>query len=784
MKKKYFNLLIILSLLFSGNTMVHAEEEIIEESIIIEETTTSTPAEAVHEENETEANLDLPTTEATLRIETTTGGEIFNETITVTACKPYEASVEYTLNAKCLIDQTEGLNTVWNFFGTDAFLDSVNGISNDFGANLFWGYFINNEYGSIALNTHPLTEGNEILLVYGVNPLKIEIDSINPILNTTTTVQVYEFGLDEFWNPVWLPSHSSTILIDGVEYSTSENGVAEVKFAHHDSYTIQASKDGFAKSNTINIETTLPTIETTLYAVANGTILFHDTVEVTACKPYEASVKYTLNAKCLIDQAVGLTTTWNSYGTDAFLNSINEYTNDFTTNNFWGYFINLEYASVALNAYTLTEGDEILIQYNTTPLKLELSTTTPVVGDSITLSVFEFGLDEFWNPIWMPSTNSIITINGEVTEVPSSTLNLSITTTSLYTLRVEKTGYVTREVTFTAGTAPEPTTPPSSGNSGGSGGSNGQNTTPAQSMINFLDTKQNTDGSFGTTAFLSDWAAIAYGAWTGSSLGESKLTNYLLTNPSPLDGPNETTNYARRAMALMALGINPYTGTQTNYINEIIKGFDGTQFGEMGLINDDIFALTPLLRSGYSTNDALIVSTTKYIIANQDTNGSFGSIDLTGAAAQALSELSSIPGVSEALTKAKNYLTLAQQADGGFGNVYATGWVMQGIAALGENSTNWNNNGNTPVTYIQSKQASDGGMLSGDTDSNRIWATSYALPGILNKPWHTILTSFSKPSSGTGSTGSSDTTGSTSSTTTTTSTPTIVTTPTSTPTST
>jgi hypothetical protein len=528
----------------------------------------------------------------------------------------------------------------------------------------------------------------------------------------------------------------------------------------------------------------LPTTTAKLYAVANGTILFQKTIEVTACKPYGASAEYTLNAKCLIDQAEGLSSAWDFYGTDAFLSSINGYSNDFGANLFWGYFINNEYASVALNAYTLNEDDEILLQYNTIPLKLELSTTTPVVGDSIIISINEFGLDEFWNPIWIPSTSSTLTINEEVTFVSSSTANLPITTTSPYTIRVEKNGYITQEITLTAGAVPTPVTPPSSGSGGGGSGSSGQNSSGAESMINFLDAEQNTNGSFGTTAFLSDWAAIAYGAWTGDSLGESKLTNYLLTNPNPLDGPNETTNYARRAMALMALGINPYTGTQTNYISEIIKKFDGTQFGEVGLINDDIFALTPLLRSGYSTNDALIVSTTKYIIANQDTHGSFGSIDLTGAAVQTLSELSLIEGVSEALTKAKNYLTLAQQTDGGFGNVYATGWVMQGIAALGENTTNWNNNGNTPVTYIQSKQASDGGMLVGDTDANRIWATSYALPGLLGKPWHTILTSFNKPSNSTGSTGSSDTTESTTSTTTTTSTPIVVTTPTSTPTST
>jgi hypothetical protein len=780
MKKKYSSLLVIAALLFSNISPVFAEATIIEESILAEETPTSTPEMIMDTEEITEEILDLPTTEATLKIETASGGEIFHEKITVTACKPTPTSEEYTLNAKCLIEQAEGLTSVWNYFGADAFLSSVNGISNDFGANLFWGYFINLEYGSIALNTYTLSEGDEVLLVYGINPLKIEIADVSPTLYATTTIQIYEFGLDEFWNPVWLPSNSSTILVDGALYSASENGSAEIAFSNHDTHTIRATKEGFAKSNTLHIETILPTIDTTLYAVANGTTLFHDTVEVTACKPTPASEEYTLNAKCLIDQAEGLTSVWNYFGADAFLSSVNGISNDFGANLFWGYFINLEYASIALNAYTLTEGDEILIQYNTIPLRLELSTTTPIVGDSVTLSISEFGLDEFWNPMWVPSTSSTLTINEEMAFVPNSTTSLSITTTSPYAIRVEKDGYITREITLVAGAENTIANP---GNTETGGGSTGGNNTPdpQKKMIDFLDAKQNTDGSFGTSAFVSDWAALAYSAWSSTSLGVEKLTNFLRTNPDPLDGPNITTNYARRAMALMALSINPYTGTATNYINNIIQEFDGTQFGEVGLLNDDIFALIPLLNAGYSSEDQLIVSTTKYIITNQDSNGSFGSVDLTGAAIQALTKLRSIGGVTDALDKARNYLTRAQQSDGGFGNVYATSWVTQGIAALDENAEDWNVNGNTPITYLKNNQAPDGGLLTTDTETNRIWSTSYALPALLGKPWHMILSSFNKPDNQTSSTNSSNTT-TTSTITTTTPPPITIETPSSTPT--
>ncbi len=492
--------------------------------------------------------------------------------------------------------------------------------------------------------------------------------------------------------------------------------------------------------------TTLPTVSARLYVVANGNILFNETLTVTACKPYEASTEYTLNAKCLVDQAPGLTSTWNFFGTDAFLDSINGVHNDFSANNFWGYFINLEYGSIALNAYTLIEGDEILIQYNTIPLKIELSTTSPHVGDSVIVSIYEFGLDTSWNPVWLPSTNSTISING-IEEIPSSnTTTLSITTVEPYTILVSKSGYVTTERTITAREIP--VTPPPTSPGGGSGGGGSCCTTknPVEQMIAFLDAKQNADGSFGSSAFVSDWAAIAYGAWTGEQMGKSKLSTYLLTDPNPLDGPNHTTNYARRAMGLMSLGINPYTGTKTNYIQAILDGYDGNQFGDAGLVNDDIFALVPLLKAGYTAQDQLIVSTTKHIIASQNQVGSFGSVDLTAAGIQALSMTSGISGVEEALTKAKAYLKSIQGTDGSFGNVYATGWTLQAIQALGETAETWKMGDNSGITYITKNQDTDGGLLSGDILTNRIWATSYAIPGVLEKKWGSILSGFNKPS--------------------------------------
>ncbi len=136
------------------------------------------------------------------------------------------------------------------------------------------------------------------------------------------------------------------------------------------------------------------------------------------------------------------------------------------------------------------------------------------------------------------------------------------------------------------------------------------------------------------------------------------------------------TDYERDAMALEALGINPYTGTSVNYIQPIISAYDGTKIGDPTLVNNDIFAIFPLMKAGYSSNDPIIQKTIAYIISEQNLDGSWAeSVDLTAAAIQAFLLTPSISGVSQSINNARQYLVENQQADGGFGSVDSTSWV-------------------------------------------------------------------------------------------------------------
>ena len=257
-----------------------------------------------------------------------------------------------------------------------------------------------------------------------------------------------------------------------------------------------------------------------------------------------------------------------------------------------------------------------------------------------------------------------------------------------------------------------------------------EKTFSVENALKFLEQNQKVDGSFGDYLY-TDWTAISVAAGDSQIIKE-KLIKYLKENNLE---SNLVTDNERHAMALMALGINPYNGTEVNYIKKITDSFDGEQFGDKNTENDDIFALIVLKNTGYILDDEIINVDIKYLISKQDKDGSWGSIDMTAAYIEAMKGFENITGVSDSVSKSKNYIILNQKADGGFENTSSTSWALQSLY------------NNEPIlkagSYLASKQDKDGGMETIETDMNtRIWATSYAIPAILHKPWNEILKVF------------------------------------------
>lgn len=485
------------------------------------------------------------------------------------------------------------------------------------------------------------------------------------------------------------------------------------------------------------------------------TTLFNDSIDVSACSASDLSTS-TVSGYCAVKQS-GLSSEWSSFGDDQFLSSINGVENDYTNNDYWGWFSDLEYGQTSLLKHLLVPDESLLVVIGRTPLKLSVGTTTPYVGSTTTASIFSFGFDDSWNGVWLPESSSSIEIGGEVYSADEhGQYDIAISTTTPFIIFASGDSFIESDSivispiayqTTSSSTATTTDTIVTNTNSTGGGNNNDDDSNvhkdfDVESAIQFLLSKQKSDGSFGAGHY-SDWAAIALVAGEENE-GREKLVSFLKTADDSL---SSVTDYERRAMALMALDVNPYNGTSINYIQKIIDNFDGIQIGRRSLVNDDIFAIFPLINAGYSKKDEVIKKTVEFIISKQKLDGSFeGSVDLTAGAIQALSLVSSLSGANQALTNARQYLSSYQQSDGGFGSSFATSWALQAIVSLGESNADWVKNKNTPEDYLSLLQQSDGGVEVATLDENtRIWTTSYAIPAVLYKSWSDILSSFSKP---------------------------------------
>jgi len=265
----------------------------------------------------------------------------------------------------------------------------------------------------------------------------------------------------------------------------------------------------------------------------------------------------------------------------------------------------------------------------------------------------------------------------------------------------------------------------------------------------YLEEMQEADGSFGSP-MLTDWVVL--GLVAGERVPAS-LLSYLTSD----DVEDFTlTDHERRAMALMALGVSPYDGTDINHVAAIRSHFGGVQLGDPSLVNDDIFGLIVLTAAGYGADDKVVAAVLAFVMEEQATNGSWGSdVDLTAAAVQALAPyMDDVSGVSLALAKARMYLRLEQNDDGGFSNgfgddesnPFTTSWVLQAVRALGEDPADWAVDDVNPVEYLTLVQEEDGAVGSmDDEDVVRTWATSYALPAVLGYTWADLMQPYTAP---------------------------------------
>jgi len=416
----------------------------------------------------------------------------------------------------------------------------------------------------------------------------------------------------------------------------------------------------------------------------------------------------------------------------------------------WQYTVNGSYPSDGMDKTILSGGENVYLYFGPEH-KVILSANSITTADTLTATTQNY---HYQDNTWLPLTGVTIgltqpnpTNTYNPTEVQTKTVDsngmatFSAIPTGSYNVGIQQDYYYSTENLIV--TTPPVITPSSDIGSGS------EYVTPKSKPVfniakatNFLLSQQKNNGTFGEDLY-TDWVTLALASNSATpKTNLDKIAKYFSENK--FSGIN-TTDYERHAMALMALGLNPYNTNNENYVNDIISKFDGTQFGDKNSDNDDIFALIVLQNAGYKIDDKIISDDISFILSKQKADGSWDeSIDLTGAGIEALVAFNQNDQVKNALTKAEQYLKQNQKTDGGWQNVSSTAWAMEGILALGEKPEDWIENENTPLDYLTDEQDTDGGIKNADLNS-RIWETAYALTSLSGKTWNQIMQKFDKP---------------------------------------
>lgn len=238
----------------------------------------------------------------------------------------------------------------------------------------------------------------------------------------------------------------------------------------------------------------------------------------------------------------------------------------------------------------------------------------------------------------------------------------------------------------------------------------------------------------------SDWAMTALAA-AGVNAADARTE---LADPSAQDfylgswqasGPGGAgTDAARAILAGVAGGIQPSRlstaadTTRSNLVARVAELFDGTQIGEPGLLNDDIFGVLALSQAGAPA--VLLREIVDHLRTKQLPDGGWtwnlspgaaADTDMTGSVVAAFCAAGVGPGDPD-LEEALDLLaSLQDPATGGFiappesfgigVNTGTTAWVTSGLIQCGidPQGPEWTTaQGKTPLDYLVSMQRPDG----------------------------------------------------------------------------
>jgi hypothetical protein len=266
--------------------------------------------------------------------------------------------------------------------------------------------------------------------------------------------------------------------------------------------------------------------------------------------------------------------------------------------------------------------------------------------------------------------------------------------------------------------------------------------TPAQAEhaadrgANWFQANQEESGSIG-----SDWGMTALAAAginaadVSTSLADPSAQDFYLDEWQSIGPGGAGTDAERGILAGVAGGLQPSRlststadTTTSNLVARIAELFDGTQIGETGLLNDDIFGVLALHQAG--APQPILREIVDYLRPQQHTDGGWtwntslsapSDTDMTGSVVAAFCAAGVAPSDPDLQQAFASLHSLQDPATGGFINppesfgiglnTDTTGWVTSGLIQCGidPQGPEWTTTqGKTPLDYLVSMQRPDG----------------------------------------------------------------------------
>ena len=180
-------------------------------------------------------------------------------------------------------------------------------------------------------------------------------------------------------------------------------------------------------------------------------------------------------------------------------------------------------------------------------------------------------------------------------------------------------------------------------------------------------------------------------------------------------------DYAKTILAVAAVGENPATFGNLDYVAQLKSFATAGQLGDPNFLSDDAWGILAFAAASVPLSSTEIANAAAFLRSNQNADGGFpfavgGESDTNSTAAALMALRESGVGADDAvLLAAANFLRAAQNSDGGFpyqpggeSDADSTSWVVWAIRKLGQDPAAWHPAGVTPLEFLATLANADG----------------------------------------------------------------------------